>query len=77
MTMRCSCSRCANQFVRSQPVWGKVGASLVSSLGGASLARHPAGAVLGLLFGLAIGHLIDRYVSTRCPLCGALLRLAF
>jgi hypothetical protein len=75
-TRTVQCPICATQLTVGDQVGGKLSCALGGALLGAQAMKSPFAMLACGLIGLAIGHLIDTEITTACPQCGQLLKIA-
>ncbi len=68
------CLRCQKHISIDPEVAGKIACGVLG-LGAGAQTKNPLAALVCLALGVLVGHVIDAYVTARCPLCGAALRI--
>ena len=75
-TRTVQCPFCATNFDVGQQIGGKISFAAGAALLGAQTMKNPFAIALCGLVGLAIGHYFDTEITTACPQCGQLLKVA-
>lgn len=74
--MKGHCPNCSKIVEGVHPIGGKLASAVLVGLLGGGATRSVSGAIVGAALGLVVGHVIDKEIAPRCPLCATLLRVA-
>ncbi len=74
--MRTTCSTCGRQVSLTHRLGMAAACGLVGSVLGKAATKHPVGVLACGLLGFLVGNMIQEYIESRCPSCGAMLRIA-
>ena len=77
-TISVQCPGCPTTLTiqAADQIGGKLSFAAGAALLGSQAMKNPVAIVACALIGLAIGHLIDTEIVTKCPECGQVIRIA-